>query len=58
MNTAPALTVTQRAQGAGIAAVLTLAMLLGINSLATQADHRAGAQLAAAAPASSASAHS
>lgn len=49
MNTAPAASASQRAQGAGFAAVLTLAMLLGINTLATQADARAEAQMAAAA---------
>lgn len=48
MNTAPAASAAQRAQGAGFAAVLTLAMLLGINALATQADPRAEAQMAAA----------
>jgi len=48
MNTAPAASTSVRAQGLGFAAVLTLAMLLGINTLATQADDRAEAQMACA----------
>ena len=48
MNTAPAAPASVRAQGLGFATVLTLVMLLGINTLATQADDRAEAQMATA----------
>jgi hypothetical protein len=61
MNTAPQTPAATRAASASFAAVLTLAMLLGIHTLATQADHRAEAQMAAAspsAPAASAPRHS